>query len=62
MEEQEQKQEEQEEVKAQFVDPISLSIILWLLQLIIGGIIWNVAGFFAKLGLSKYFEKEKDKE
>lgn len=60
MEEKDQK--EKEEVKAQFVDPVSFSLILWLLQLIIGGIIWNTAGFFAKLGLNKYFEKKKEKE
>lgn len=51
--------EKEDEVKAQFVDPVSLSLILWLIQLIIGGIIWNIAGFFTKLGLNKYFDKKK---
>lgn len=52
--------ENKEEVKAQFVDPVSISIFIWLFQLIIGGIIWNTAGFFAKLGLSKYFKKKEE--
>ncbi len=59
MEEKDSKKQE-EKVKAQFVDPVSISIFVWLLQLIVGGIIWNTAGFFAKLGLAKYFKKKEE--
>jgi hypothetical protein len=51
-------EKEAEQVEAQFVDPASASLGVWLIKVVIGGIIWSVAGFFAKLGLNKLFKKK----
>lgn len=49
---------QEEKVEAQFIDPGSLSLSMWLLQVIIGGIVWSIVGFFTKLGLDKIFKKK----
>lgn len=49
---------EEEKVEAQFIDPGSLSISMWLIQVVLGGIIWSIVGFFTKLGLDKFFKKK----
>lgn len=43
-----------------FIDPASMTLGAWLVRVVIGGVLWSVAGFFAKLGLTKYFEKKPD--
>ena len=54
----EEKEKEAEQVEAQFVDPASISVGMWLIQVVIGGIIWSTVGFFTKLGLNKLFKKK----
>jgi len=50
--------EKEEDVQAQFVDPASVSVMTWFFQVVIGGVIWSVVGFFTKLGLDKMFKKK----
>lgn len=52
---------EEKEVKAQFIDPASASLWMWLIKVVIGGMIWSIVGFFTKIGLNKLF-KSKRKE
>lgn len=51
--------QKEEEVQAQFVDPASASLMMWLLKSIIGSIVWTVISFFTKLGLGKFWKKDK---
>lgn len=50
----------EEEKEKKFIDPATMTFSAWLMRVIVGGILWSVAGFFARLGLDKYFKQDKD--
>ena len=51
--------ENETEVKAQYVDPATS---LWLFQIVIAAIISAVVKFFAYMGLERYFGKKKNSD
>lgn len=50
-------QQKEEEVQAQFIDPVSTSFVVWLLKTIAGAILWSAVAFFTKLGLGRFWKK-----
>lgn len=55
----EEKKENETEVKAQYVDPATS---LWLFQIVIAAIISAVVKFFTYMGLERYYGKKKDSD
>jgi len=60
--EEEKIEKEDEQVQAQFVDPVSTTFSIWLIKVIVGGIIGSIAGFFTKLGLNRIFNKKNSQQ